>query len=133
MENAESAAALLPNMFWHWQRNILNKFSMSGLKQGAICWGYPGIVVRNMLVMYDRANQQIGFLRTNCSDLWSILPAESPTVPTPPSNNQSSPSDTPDSTASVPSNEVTPPPPPQQIPPSPAASPTSFSKSLQLS
>ncbi|CAM6042171.1 unnamed protein product [Sphagnum compactum] len=64
-----------------------------------------GIVVRNMLVMYDRANQQIGFLRTNCSDLWSILPAESPTVPTPPPNNQSSPSDTPDSTASVPSNE----------------------------
>ncbi|CAM6019432.1 unnamed protein product [Sphagnum balticum] len=64
-----------------------------------------GIVVRNMLVMYDRANQQIGFLHTNCSDLWSILPAENPTVPTPPPNNQSSASDTPDSTASVPFNE----------------------------
>jgi len=65
-----------------------------------------GIVVRNMLVTYDRANQQIGFLRTNCSNLWSILPPEPPTVPPAPGDNQSSPSD---STASASHNEGTPP------------------------
>jgi len=37
--------------------------------------------VRNMLVTYDRFNQQIGFFRTNCTNLWSILPAEAPLRP----------------------------------------------------
>jgi hypothetical protein len=32
-----------------------------------------GIVVRNMLVTYDRVNQRIGFWKTNCSDLWNNL------------------------------------------------------------
>ncbi|KAH6555064.1 hypothetical protein KP509_1Z284700 [Ceratopteris richardii] len=51
-----------------------------------------GIVVRNMLVTYDRVNERIGFWRTNCSDLWSSLqvamevtaappPVESPVLP----------------------------------------------------
>lgn len=40
-----------------------------------------GIVVRNMLVTYDRVNQQIGFWRTNCSDLWNNLQAASLTPP----------------------------------------------------
>lgn len=38
--------------------------------------GGAGIVVRNMLVTYDRSNQQIGFLKTNCTNLWSTLPAD---------------------------------------------------------
>lgn len=38
-----------------------------------------GIVVRNMLVTYDRVNRQIGFWQTNCSDLWSNLQAASST------------------------------------------------------
>ncbi len=78
-----------------------------------------------MLVTYDRANQQIGFLRTNCSNLWSILPPEPPTVPPPPGDNQSSPSYSPDSTASASHNEGTPP--FQQT-----ASPANLSKFLQL-
>lgn len=57
--------------------------------QGAYCLGIfnngkdsatllGGIVVRNMLVTYDRVNQQIGFWKTNCSDLWSNLQAVIP-------------------------------------------------------
>lgn len=55
-------------------------------RKGAYCLGIfsngknsatllGGIVVRNMLVTYDCVNQRIGFWRTNCSDLWSTLPA----------------------------------------------------------
>lgn len=43
-----------------------------------------GIVVRNMLVTYDRANQQIGFWRTNCSDLWNNIKAPASTPPSVP-------------------------------------------------
>ncbi|KAG0617623.1 hypothetical protein M758_4G003500 [Ceratodon purpureus] len=60
---------------------------------GAYCLGFfknqdattllGGIVVRNMLVTYDRYNRQIGFLKTNCTDLWSILPAETALMPPP--------------------------------------------------
>uniref|UniRef100_A0A9I9DMM2 Aspartic proteinase CDR1-like n=1 Tax=Cucumis melo TaxID=3656 RepID=A0A9I9DMM2_CUCME len=32
-----------------------------------------GIVVRNTLVMYDRAHSKIGFWKTNCSELWERL------------------------------------------------------------
>ncbi|CAM6082211.1 unnamed protein product [Calypogeia fissa] len=32
-----------------------------------------GILVRDMLVKYDRANNQIGFWPTNCTDLWTSL------------------------------------------------------------
>ena len=38
-----------------------------------------GIVVRNMLVTYDRVNQRIGFWKTNCSDLWNNLQSPTPT------------------------------------------------------
>lgn len=62
---------------------------------GAYCLGFfknqdsttllGGIVVRNMLVTYDRKDHQIGFLKTNCQDLWSLLPADtSPPVESPP-------------------------------------------------
>lgn len=36
-----------------------------------------GIVTRNMLVTYDRENDQIGFLRTKCTALWGTLFADS--------------------------------------------------------
>lgn len=44
-----------------------------------------GIVVRNTLVTYDRGNDKIGFLKTNCSELWrrvefSVAPAPAPLV-----------------------------------------------------
>ncbi|KAL5559133.1 hypothetical protein UlMin_035344 [Ulmus minor] len=32
-----------------------------------------GILVRNTLVTYDRENSKIGFLKTNCSELWKTL------------------------------------------------------------
>ncbi|KAI3808545.1 hypothetical protein L1987_24498 [Smallanthus sonchifolius] len=32
-----------------------------------------GIIVRNTFVMYDREHDKIGFLKTNCSDLWARL------------------------------------------------------------
>jgi hypothetical protein len=53
--------------------------------------------VRNMLVTYDRFNQQIGFFKTNCTDLWSILPAEPPISPPPPPSpvNERSPNESP--------------------------------------
>ncbi|XP_022768689.1 aspartic proteinase-like protein 2 [Durio zibethinus] len=62
---------------------------------GAYCLGiFPntesttllgGIVVRNTLVTYDRGNDRIGFLKTNCSELWrrvhfSGVPAPAPLV-----------------------------------------------------
>jgi hypothetical protein len=34
-----------------------------------------GIVTRNMLVTYDREKDQIGFVRTKCTDLWRNLSA----------------------------------------------------------
>lgn len=42
-----------------------------------------GIVVRNTLVTYDRANERVGFLKTNCSELWkghhmTIAPTPAP-------------------------------------------------------
>ena len=57
-----------------------------------------GIVVRNMLVTNDRSNHQIGFLKTNCQDLWSMLlpetPAASLSASPPPSVNAPPPSST---------------------------------------
>lgn len=61
-------------------------------------WKCAGIVVRNMLVTYDRFNQQIGFFKTNCTDLWSILPADAPISPppaAPPANEQAPPVESP--------------------------------------
>lgn len=50
-----------------------------------------GIVVRNTLVTYDRENDKLGFLKTNCSDLWRRLAApESPAPTSPISQNKSS-------------------------------------------
>ncbi|KAF6142398.1 hypothetical protein GIB67_033825 [Kingdonia uniflora] len=40
-----------------------------------------GIVVRNTLVTYDRENEKVGFLKTNCSDLWGKL--HGPGAPSP--------------------------------------------------
>lgn len=51
--------------------------------------------MRNTLVTYDRANHQIGFFKTNCTNLWSILPAELPLAPPPPPVNESSPIESP--------------------------------------
>lgn len=47
-----------------------------------------GIIVRNTLVTYDRENDKIGFLKTNCSELWKTLhipgaPAPEAFIPTP--------------------------------------------------
>lgn len=69
--------------------------------RGAYCLGiFPdrdsttllgGIVVRNTLVTYDRENDKLGFLKTNCSDLWRRLAApESPAPTSPISQNKSS-------------------------------------------
>ncbi|GMH17964.1 hypothetical protein Nepgr_019805 [Nepenthes gracilis] len=40
-----------------------------------------GIIVRNTLVTYDRANERVGFWKTNCSELWKSLHV--PVCPTP--------------------------------------------------
>uniref|UniRef100_A0A0D6QXC1 Peptidase A1 domain-containing protein n=1 Tax=Araucaria cunninghamii TaxID=56994 RepID=A0A0D6QXC1_ARACU len=40
-----------------------------------------GIVVRNMLVTYDRGNERIGFWKTNCSELWERLQSALPPPP----------------------------------------------------
>ncbi|KAL3631701.1 hypothetical protein CASFOL_024685 [Castilleja foliolosa] len=38
-----------------------------------------GIIVRNTLVTYDREHEKIGFLKTNCSELWgSLHPSTAP-------------------------------------------------------
>jgi len=69
--------------------------------RGAYCLGiFPdrdsttllgGIVVRNTLVTYDRENDKLGFLKTNCSDIWRRLAApESPAPTSPISQNKSS-------------------------------------------
>uniref|UniRef100_A0A1J3EM97 Aspartic proteinase-like protein 2 n=1 Tax=Noccaea caerulescens TaxID=107243 RepID=A0A1J3EM97_NOCCA len=62
--------------------------------RGAYCLGiFPdrdsttllgGIVVRNTLVTYDRENDKLGFLKTNCSDLWRRLAAPGSPAPTSP-------------------------------------------------
>ena len=49
------------------------------------CLFEAGIVVRNTLVTYDRGNDRIGFLKTNCSELWRRVeftgaPAPAPLV-----------------------------------------------------
>ena len=51
-----------------------------------------GIVVRNTLVTYDRENDKLGFLKTNCSDLWRRLasPPDSPAPTSPVTQNKSS-------------------------------------------
>lgn len=36
-------------------------------------FSFAGILVRDTLVEYDRANKQIGFWRTNCTELWTSL------------------------------------------------------------
>ncbi|CAH8359752.1 unnamed protein product [Eruca vesicaria subsp. sativa] len=70
--------------------------------RGAYCLGiFPdrdsttllgGIVVRNTLVTYDRENDKLGFLKTNCSDLWRRLasPPDSPAPTSPVTQNTSS-------------------------------------------
>ncbi|KAJ0262568.1 Eukaryotic aspartyl protease family protein [Hirschfeldia incana] len=70
--------------------------------RGAYCLGiFPdrdsttllgGIVVRNTLVTYDRENDKLGFLKTNCSDLWRRLasPSDSPAPTSPVTQNKSS-------------------------------------------
>ncbi|KAJ0261294.1 hypothetical protein HA466_0044430 [Hirschfeldia incana] len=70
--------------------------------RGAYCLGiFPdrdsttllgGIVVRNTLVTYDRENDKVGFLKTNCSDLWRRLasPPDSPAPTSPVTQNKSS-------------------------------------------
>lgn len=52
---------------------------------------WSGIVVRNTLVTYDRENDKLGFLKTNCSDLWRRLasPPDSPAPTSPVTQNKS--------------------------------------------
>ncbi|KAA3488757.1 protein ASPARTIC PROTEASE IN GUARD CELL 1 isoform X2 [Gossypium australe] len=60
---------------------------------GAYCLGiFPnsepttllgGIVVQNTLVTYDRGNDRIGFLKTNCSELWRRVNFSGAPAPTP--------------------------------------------------
>lgn len=45
-----------------------------------------GIIVRNTLVTYDREHEKIGFLKTNCSELWERLHS-SPDAPPLPSDD----------------------------------------------
>ncbi|MBA0759655.1 hypothetical protein Gotri_022507 [Gossypium trilobum] len=42
-----------------------------------------GIVVRDTLVTYDRDNDRIGFLKTNCSELWRRVKISGATAPAP--------------------------------------------------
>ncbi|CAA7041627.1 unnamed protein product [Microthlaspi erraticum] len=68
--------------------------------RGAYCLGiFPdrdsttllgGIVVRNTLVTYDRENDKLGFLKTNCSDLWRRLAAPGSPAPTSPVDQNTS-------------------------------------------
>ncbi|KAK8512432.1 hypothetical protein V6N13_083019 [Hibiscus sabdariffa] len=60
---------------------------------GAYCLGiFPntesttllgGILVRNTLVTYDRGNDRIGFLKTNCSELWRRVQSSGAPAPAP--------------------------------------------------
>lgn len=45
-----------------------------------------GIVVRNTLVTYDREHKQIGFWKTNCSELWKRLNISNTPLPSPPAD-----------------------------------------------
>ncbi|KAB2626527.1 aspartic proteinase nepenthesin-1-like [Pyrus ussuriensis x Pyrus communis] len=47
-----------------------------------------GIVVRNTLVMYDRAHSKIGFWKTNCSELWERLNESASPLPMPPASDE---------------------------------------------
>ncbi|CAN6562891.1 unnamed protein product [Malus baccata var. baccata] len=47
-----------------------------------------GIVVRNTLVMYDRAHSKIGFWKTNCSELWERLNESVSPLPMPPASDE---------------------------------------------
>ncbi|XP_031494658.1 aspartic proteinase 36-like [Nymphaea colorata] len=50
-----------------------------------------GIIVRNTLVTYDRANEKIGFWKTNCSELWDRLQLnEAPPSAEPPAPEKNS-------------------------------------------
>lgn len=55
-----------------WSNNLFN-----------FCLFDAGIVVRNTLVTYDRGNDRIGFLKTNCSELWSRAQFSGATAPAP--------------------------------------------------
>lgn len=46
------------------------------------------IIVRNTLVTYDREHEKIGFLKTNCSDLWKALRASPASAPFPSRTNE---------------------------------------------
>ncbi|XP_024381443.1 aspartic proteinase nepenthesin-1 isoform X2 [Physcomitrium patens] len=112
---------------------------------GAYCLGFfknqdattllGGIIVRNMLVTYDRYNHQIGFLKTNCTELWSILPAEAPlTAPAvspsvPPANEESPPVEPP---SALPSPSVNAPPPLSTESPAPVSQAEIFFDRIQL-
>ncbi|WCJ35518.1 Eukaryotic aspartyl protease family protein [Euphorbia peplus] len=51
-----------------------------------------GILVRNTLVTYERENDKIGFLKTNCSELWKTLQVPKALAPSPlvsPTGNKS--------------------------------------------
>ncbi|KAF3772890.1 hypothetical protein EJ110_NYTH56251, partial [Nymphaea thermarum] len=49
------------------------------------------IIVRNTLVTYDRANEKIGFWKTNCSELWDRLQLnEAPPSAEPPAPEKNS-------------------------------------------
>ncbi|XP_057449579.1 aspartic proteinase 36-like [Lotus japonicus] len=45
-----------------------------------------GIVVRNTLVIYDREHTKVGFLKTNCSELWARLHVSDALPPVPPNS-----------------------------------------------
>ncbi|KAA3488756.1 protein ASPARTIC PROTEASE IN GUARD CELL 1 isoform X2 [Gossypium australe] len=51
---------------------------------GMLCnCNIAGIVVQNTLVTYDRGNDRIGFLKTNCSELWRRVNFSGAPAPTP--------------------------------------------------
>ncbi|KAH9315061.1 hypothetical protein KI387_023688, partial [Taxus chinensis] len=52
-----------------------------------------GILVRNMLVTYDRSNERIGFWKTNCSELWQRLQSAVPPPPVTPNSKDKNISD----------------------------------------
>lgn len=62
-----------------------------------------GIIVRNTLVTYDRQNLQVGFWKTNCSELWHRLNMSdtSPGIPPAPAPNAPAPAPAPNAPVSA--------------------------------
>nr|XP_010911491.1 uncharacterized protein LOC105037539 [Elaeis guineensis] len=66
--------SLSPENYLFWHSKVQGAYCLGIFQNGkdpAILLG--GIIVCNTLVTYDRQNQTIGFLKTNCSEPWERL------------------------------------------------------------